>query len=96
MGELRSGKQKLHVSTGWGEAVTSSRASVTGPAVTKEGAVGTENCLVLEPSASTATPGLALLSAPEQVFTAGLTSPRTPKPSSPRPGVTRFPISSQS
>lgn len=42
VGELRSGKQKLHVSTGWGGKATSLRASIAGPEGTGEGAVGTE------------------------------------------------------
>lgn len=78
VGDLRSGKQKLHVSTGWGGKATSLQASVAGPEGTERvswapGAV--PHCLVQQPSVSTATLGLLVLRAPEQAVKAGLTSP---------------------
>lgn len=67
VGDLRSGKQKLHVSTGWGGKATSLQASVAGPEGTERvswALRAVPPCLVQQPSISTATPGLLVLRAP--------------------------------
>lgn len=70
VGDLRSGKQKLHVSTGWGGESPSLRASVAGPAGTEEGTIGSKDHDTL--------PGPEVrcfnLCAPEETFKTGLAS----------------------
>lgn len=61
VGDLRSGKQKLHVSTGWGGKAISLQASVAGPEGTERvlwAPRAVPHCLIQQPSVSTATPGL--------------------------------------
>lgn len=61
VGDLRSGKQKLHVSTGWGGKATSLQASIAGPEGTERvlwAPRAVPHCLIQQPSVSTATPGL--------------------------------------